>query len=114
MRTSASLSAVRLGFDPDPLLIVNVSAKRSAIPPDDRALLYERARQAVLAAPNVRTAALESIAPLTNSEWNTLIENPPGLSLSEDERTVWVNEVSPGWFTIYRIPLAAGPSFTPH
>src|SRR6185369_3088104 len=65
MRTFASLSAVRLGFDPDPLLIVNVSAKRSAIPPDDRALLYERARQAVLAVANVRTAALESIAPLT-------------------------------------------------
>ena len=114
MRTFASLSAVRLGFDPDPLLIVNVSAKRSAIPPDDRALLYERARQAVLAVPNVRTAALESIAPLTNSEWNTLIENPPGLSLSEDERTVWVNAVSPDWFATYGIPLLAGRDFTTH
>ena len=114
MRTFASLNAVRLGFDPDPLLIVNLSAKRSAIPPDDRALLYERARQAVLAVPNVRTAALESIAPLTNSEWNTLIENPPGLSLSEDERTVWVNAVSPDWFATYGIPLLAGRDFTLH
>src|SRR4029078_13478800 len=59
-------------------------------------------------------AALESIAPLTNSEWNTLIENPPGLSLSEDERTVWVNAVSPDWFPTYGIPLLAGRDFTLH
>jgi putative ABC transport system permease protein len=114
MRTFTSLNAVRLGFDPDPLLIVNVSAKRSAVPQDDRALLYERARQAVLAVPNVRTAALESIAPLSNSEWNTLIGNPEGLSLPENERLVYVNAVSPDWFATYGIALLAGRDFTAH
>src|SRR5207248_1890552 len=93
MRTFSTLSNVRLGFDPDPILIVNANAKRSTIEPAQRATLYERLREAAASVPGVKSAALQNITPLTNSQWDTLIENPEGLSLPESERDVYMNEV---------------------
>jgi putative ABC transport system permease protein len=112
MRTFASLASVRLGFDPNPILIVEASAKRSAAPQDERPILFERVRQAILATPNVKTAALEAVTPMSNSEWDTLIENPPGLSLPEKDREVWMNAISPDWFAAYNTPILAGRDFT--
>jgi putative ABC transport system permease protein len=112
MRTFSTLSSVRLGFEPDPLLIVNANAKRSTIDPAARAGLYERLREAAASVPGVRSASLQSITPLTNSAWDMLIENPEGLSLPEKERDVWMNEVSPGFFATYGTPIVAGREFT--
>jgi putative ABC transport system permease protein len=112
MRTFASLSSVRLGFDPEPILVVDMNVKRSAVAQEDRPQLFERIRQAVLAVPNVRTAALQQITPLSNSEWDTLIANPDGLSLPESERAVHVNLISPDWFAAYGTSILAGRDFT--
>ncbi|MEO6237010.1 MAG: ABC transporter permease [Vicinamibacterales bacterium] len=112
MRTFSSLGSVRLGFEPAPLMIVSANAKRSAIDPAGRASLYERLRQAAASVPGVRSAALQNITPLTDSQWDTLIENPEGLSLPESERDVYMNEVSPEFFATYGTPLLAGRDFT--
>jgi len=112
MRTFSSLANVRLGFEPDPLLIVEANAKRSAAEPSARAALYERLREAAAAVPGVRSAALQTVVPLTHSMWNTLIENPEGLSLPENQRSVYVNEVSRGFFETYGTPIVAGRDFT--
>jgi predicted permease len=125
VRTFASLADVRLGFDPNPLLIVDANAKRSAAGADTavsvgampanpaRTALYARMLEAVRAVPGVNSAALEAVAPMTGSEWDMLIENPPGLSLAEKERDVYVNSVSAGWFSTYETPILAGRDFTP-
>jgi predicted permease len=113
VRTFSSLAHVRLGFEPDPILLVNVGAKRSAVEVKERAALYERVREAAAAVPGVRSAALLNVTPLTNSQWDTLIENPPGMSLSESERDVYMNEVSAGFFATYGTPIVAGRDFTP-
>jgi putative ABC transport system permease protein len=113
MRTFSTLSSVRLGFEPDPILIVSANAKRSTIDPARRADLYERLRAAAASVPGVRSAALQSITPLTNSQWSTLIENPEGLSLPENDREVYVNEISAGFFATYGTPIVAGRDFTP-
>jgi putative ABC transport system permease protein len=112
MRTFSTLSNVRLGFEPDPILMVSANAKRSVIDPSARAALYERLRQAAASVPGVRGAALQNITPLTNSQWDTLIENPEGLSLPEKERDVYMNEVSPGFFATYGTPILAGRDFS--
>jgi len=112
IRTFASLNHVRLGFNPDPLLIVEMNGKRSAVAADNRPDLWERMRQAALAVPGVQGAALQNITPLTFSGWNTLIENPPGLSLGEDQRLVNVNAVSRDWFATQSITFVAGRDFT--
>jgi putative ABC transport system permease protein len=112
MRTFSSLAHVRLGFEPDPLLIVSVNAKRSTVEPQERGALYERLRAAAAGVPGVHSAALQSITPLTNSSWDSLIENPEGMSLPESERSVYMNEVSAGFFATYGTPLVAGREFT--
>jgi putative ABC transport system permease protein len=112
MRTFSTLSNVRLGFEPDPILMVSANAKRSVIDPAARAALYERLRQAAASVPGVRSAALQIVTPLTNSQWDTLIENPEGLSLPENERDVYMNEVSPGFFATYGTPILAGRDFS--
>jgi len=113
MRTFSTLAQVHLGFDPDPLMIVSANARRSSAEGQGRTALYERLRAAAAATPGVRQAALLTITPLTGSEWDTLIENPPGMSLPESERDVWVNEVSPGFFATFGTPMLAGRDFTP-
>ncbi|HET7186925.1 MAG TPA: ABC transporter permease [Gemmatimonadaceae bacterium] len=112
IRTFTSLTHVHLGFNPDPLLIVEMNAKRSRVAAENRPELWERMRQAALSVPGVQRAALQSITPLTFSGWNTLIENPPGLSLGEEQRLVNVNAVSRDWFATQGIPFIAGRDFT--
>ena len=112
IRTFSTLSNVRLGFEPEPILIVNVGARRSAVSAAERPLLYERLREAAAGVPGVRSAALQNLVPLTNSSWDTLLENPPGLSLPEKDRAVHMNEVSVGFFATYGTPLLAGREFT--
>ncbi len=58
LRTFSTLAHVRLGFDPDPLMIVSVNAKRSAAEGTRRTDLYERLRAAAEGVPGVRSAAL--------------------------------------------------------
>jgi predicted permease len=114
VRTFSTVANIRLGFDPDPILLVTANVKRSAVDPvKGRIDLYERLRRAAEAVPGVRSAALQNIVPLTNSGWDTLIENPEGLSLSEQERDVWMNEVSAGFFATYGTPIVAGRDFRP-
>jgi hypothetical protein len=112
MRTFSSLANVRLGFDADPILMVSVGAKRSRSTGTGAPRLYERLRQAAAAVPGVRSAALQNITPLTNSQWDTIIENPQGMSLPEAERDVYMNEVSAGFFGTYGTPIVAGRDFT--
>jgi predicted permease len=112
VRTFTSLAHVRLGFNPDPILIVDMNAKRSTATPETRTELWERMRQAAVSVPGVRSVALESITPMTFSGWNTLIENPPGMSLSEEQRLVNVNAVSRDWFATQEIPFLSGRDFT--
>jgi predicted permease len=112
IRTFTSLAHVHLGFNPDPLLIVDMNGKRSSVVPENRPELWERMRQAALAVPGAQSAALQSITLLTFSGWNTLIENPPGLSLAEDQRLVNVNAVSRDWFSTQGMSFVAGRDFT--
>ena len=114
MQSFSRLASVRLGFDPDPILIVSVGANRSNVAPEGRPWLYERVRQAVLTVPGVRNAAASVITPVTSSNWDTIIENPPALSLPESERDVYVNAVTPDWFATYGTPILAGRDFTTH
>ena len=113
VRTFASLASVSLGFRPDPLLLVNVNAKRSTVASADRQALFMRMRDAAAAVPGVQEAAWQVITPVTSSGWDDLVANPPGLSLSEKERDVHLNAVSPGWFAAYGTPILAGRDFDP-
>ena len=112
VRTFMTLTHTKLGFDADRILVVDMNARGTSVPPDQRAALYERTRQAVLTVPGVAAAGASQMTPVSGSMWNTLLENPEGLSLPESERESYVNLISPGWMGAYGTPVVAGRDLT--
>ncbi|MBP6717144.1 MAG: ABC transporter permease, partial [Acidobacteria bacterium] len=113
-RTFTSLSARALGFDHTRVLHINLE-----MPPSDqrsnaaRIERYARARAAAAAVPGVRGVALSVLTPFSGFQWNTVIDNPPGMSLPEDQREVDLNFVSPGWFDAVGTRRVSGRDIAP-
>ena len=53
VQSFARLGSVRLGYDPNPILIADISSSRSTVKPEGRPALFERVRQSVLGVPGV-------------------------------------------------------------
>lgn len=113
LETFAGLTHVNLGFDRDPVLVVNVSLQPNTVPPEGRVAEYERVRQAAESVPGVARAALSAITPVSNSTWTFGVEVSGAMPLGEREKTVFANFVSPGWFAAYGTHLVAGRDFSP-
>ncbi len=111
MRTFATLEQLDLGFDRTPLLIVNADLQRSGIPPDKRLALQQRLEAAARGVAGVAHAAVSTITPVSGMGWNQDVEVPDGPPVSERERTVWFNGVSPGWFATYGTAILSGRDF---
>ena len=62
--------------------------------------------------PGVENAGLSMIRPISGEGWNNRVEVPGGLPVAGNERSVWLNGVSPSWFATYRVRLTAGRGFT--
>ena len=112
VRTFTSLTGQSTGVDRDRVLVVDIDARRSAHASSERgATLYNRVVEAVRALPGVADASFSAVTPVSNNTWDTLIENPVGLSLAREDRRVYKNEVSPAWFSTYGIPFVSGRDF---
>ena len=112
IRTFSSLSNVQLGFDRTPILVASVSAAR--VPSEQRTELYERLRQAAAEVPGVAGAAASAVTPVSGSTWQYAIERVDDRQLANtrDDRSVYVNLVSPGWFQTFGTPFLGGRDFT--
>jgi putative ABC transport system permease protein len=108
LRTFTSLAHFNLGFDPAPIMTVSVRESRGPGPADDPAIRYRRMVDLIQAVPGVASAAFSDVIPVTGRQWDGLIENPNGLSLPETERAVFMNAVTPGWFSTMGTRLIAG------
>jgi predicted permease len=111
VRTFAALSNRDLGLDRDGILVLDVNAERAGTDSAARVAMYERLVQSVRAIPEVSNAALSSITPVsgTNSTRRMLrVDRPP---LPEADRRVWVNVISPGWFSTMGTRVVAGRDF---
>ncbi len=118
MRTFVSLVRTPLGFDPRPLVVMNVDLQRSAAPSSDRAVLYERLREAAAGTPGIESVGVSVITPISGSGWNAPIEadgraasSQPTTGDARRRNMSWVNAVSPDWFATYEMRLVAGRSF---
>ena len=111
VRTFASLASLDLGFDRDPVLIVEVDARHAAPDAAQRAGLYSRARDAAAGVPGVAHAAVSLIPPVGNMIWNDIVEVENGPDLPERDREANINGLTPGWFAAYGTALLAGRDF---
>ena len=113
VRTFSSLAAVHLGFERDRILIVNVSALRANVEPQQRIPLYERVRDAVRSVPGVAEAAVSVVTPVSGSTWSNRISVSDSVDLPERERQANANYVTPGWLSTYGTPIVAGRDIGP-
>ena len=112
VRTFTSLANLSLGFDRNPVLVASVNATRSGVEPDRRPDLYERLRQAAAAVPGVASAAASAVTPVSGSTWQFAIERIDDRVLSDKDRGVYVNLISPGWFQTFGTGMLGGRDFT--
>jgi predicted permease len=111
VRTFAALSNRDLGLDRGGILVVDINSERTSLDSTSRTAMYERVVNAVRGMPEVASAALSSITPVSgsNSTRRMLrVDRPP---LPEADRRVWVNVISPGWFSTMGTRIVAGRDF---
>ena len=117
-RTFVSLVRTPLGFDPKPLVVMDVDLQRSPAPSSARAGIYERLAETAAGTPGIDSVGMSVITPVSGSGWNAPIEaeggqasSPPPAGDARRRNMSWVNAVSPDWFATYRMRLIAGRSF---
>ncbi len=106
VRTFTALATRQLGFQPDRVLVVTIDAQRTTVDPAQRVPLYERAREAVGALPNVADTTISFVTPFSNAFTPPL--EVSGSQYGETYMEVFGNLISPGWFSTFGIPLIAG------
>ncbi|MBK7908665.1 MAG: ABC transporter permease [Gemmatimonadetes bacterium] len=111
VRTFVALADVDLGFVPARALVVELGAQRTGVAPEARGQMYENVRQAALAVPGVTHAAFSVITPVSGSTWNGDLVFPRKPDLTEEERIVDFNYVTPGWFATYGTRILRGRDF---
>jgi putative ABC transport system permease protein len=112
IRTFNSLEAVPLGFDREGVLVANIAGQRANIPPAERAATFERIRQQLRTAPNVKSAAVSFVTPVSGDSWNNRIEVSDGVPLPERARQAKLNVVTPDWLATFGTRLVAGRDIT--
>jgi len=110
-RTYAALATREIGFDRDRILVATTDAQRSGAGRDQQMATLRRIREAVAALPGVAAATASWRTPASGMLWQERLAAHDFPWLAEDDRSVSVNYVTPGWFATYGTPLVAGRDF---
>ena len=111
VRTFAALSSRDLGLDRGGILVVDINSERAGTDSAARVALYERLVQSVRGLPEVSSAALSSITPVSGSNSTRRMLRVDRTPPAEADRRVWVNVISPGWFATMGTRVIAGRDF---
>jgi len=105
VRTFEAFATLPLGFEPERVLMVDVDSQRGT--PES----WARSLDAVRSAPGVATAAASVAIPIGFRAMSAVIETPDEPALSENDRTVHKNLITPDWFRTFGTRLLAGRDF---
>jgi predicted permease len=111
VRTYSNLSTKPLGFDPGGVLVVDLAALKTDIPPANRLIVFEEVRRAVTTLPGVAGAALADLTPVTGAAMAGDVE-VSGVPMARGRGETFVNRISPEWLSLYRTPVVSGRDFT--
>jgi predicted permease len=112
VRSLSNLQNLDPGFVRESVLLVSVNPQASGYKGQRLRDYYERLLAKVGAHPDVRSASLANITPLSNSRWNQDVAIQ-GYQWKPDEKPyIDFNAVSPRFFETLGIPLIAGRDFT--
>jgi len=113
LRTFSSLSALPLGFVPEPLLVMELNLQARGGPAEERPARVERLREAAAAVPGVHSASVSvaDLLPGAQSGWASgqlAIGDQP---IARIRPLLWLNATTPGWFETMGIPVRQGRDF---
>jgi putative ABC transport system permease protein len=115
LRTFASLNQLPLGFEPEPLLVVELNLQASGGSPEERGARVERLREAAAAVPGVRSASVNATRLLAGGGWQTGLvgigDGPIERLRASGRPLLWLNATTPGWFETMGISLRSGRDF---
>jgi predicted permease len=110
-RTLSSLARVPLGFEPESVLIANVTVPNELAKPEQRAELFRRLSEASAAVPGVAGAAISETTPLSNNTWNNRVQVSAAPGAAPVSDMAYFNAVGPDWFRTYGTRVLAGREF---
>jgi putative ABC transport system permease protein len=111
VRTFTALSNRDLGLDREGVAVIDIGADRAGVDSAARIAMYERMVQAVRSLPQVSNAALATITPVSGSNSTRRMLRVGKPALSDSDRRVWLNVVSPGWFATMGTQFVSGRDF---
>jgi putative ABC transport system permease protein len=107
-----NISSANLGFQRDSLYLVDLNPSHAGIRGEQSDLLYKRVADELNATPGVAGASISRVVPLSGGQWWDSAA-VPGHQLAPNEvATVYLNQVSPGYFHTFGIPVLEGREFT--
>jgi len=112
VRSFAALTTRDSGLDTDRVLTIRVTTRPGSVAPAARPALFASVLDAVASVPGVQRASFSTNVPLTGTYSDFPIDTPGGPTLSQEDRTVHVNDVGPGWFDTFGIRILAGRDFS--
>jgi predicted permease len=108
IRTFDRLARLPLGFDSERVLIVYTDMTHVHVDAANRVSFYDQLVSAIDAVPGVANAAISMVTPVSGLSMTDVVNVPEAPEMSERDRTVLVNYITPGWVAAYGIPIRAG------
>lgn len=112
MKSLSNLRNLGPGFPVERLIGVNLNPSLIGYNPERVKLFYQQLTENLRAVPGVQSVGLAAVRILKNNEWDNWVsiegyEPKPG-----DRPDVFMNSVSPNYFTTLGVPVVAGRDFT--
>lgn len=113
VRSLHNLQRTDTGFGLDNLITFQISPALSGY--DDRraTLFYEQLLERLRAAPGVQNAGFAFVPLLAGTEWGRTMSVEGYEAEDSEDMEMFMNSVSPGYFTTMEIPILEGRDFTP-
>jgi putative ABC transport system permease protein len=110
VRSFHNVRSLDLGFQPEHVIVAELSARGTPIDSARRIEIMERLRERALTVPGVQHAAHTLTIPFS-SEWNQYLV-VPGIDTASLRDLFYINPVGPGYFETMGTPLVRGRQIT--
>jgi predicted permease len=118
LRTLINLNSVKTGFEPQGLLLFDVTPPHSRYPPPQDVALHQRFEQAFAAIPGVQGVTATNVPLVAGNMWNSgfHVEGAPETKSTDRDDNHEISDLSDvgtSFFSVMKIPILAGRAFTP-
>src|SRR5262249_12071406 len=112
VRTLHNLKTIDAGFRPEGVVTMRISPPDGAYEGERLTGLWKDVLARVERLPGVRSASLTTLSPLDGAHRGVAIDVSGFTPGSDRDQGIRLNQVSPGYFQTYGVPIAQGRSFT--